>query len=225
MPFKLVKVEKEEDFSSILNSPVWSTPFTAVDLETTGSQPPEDRIIEIGAVRVEKLKIVDTFRTFVNPERGVPPFIIRLTGISESDLESQEKIEKTLPGFMNFLGGSVIAAHHAPFDFKFLESEVWRVKRHRLNNPVVCTCKLARRILAFLPSKGLDSVTRFLGITVNGRHRALGDAEATAKLLIIFQQYLMSRDIVTVRQLLEYQDSKIEDYKPSTNGNHKYAVG
>lgn len=206
--YKLVKTTHSLNPSAHLDVSIGDVEFTALDLETTGTKPPEDRIIEIGAVRVRNFEILDSYRRFINPGRPLPPFISRLTGITDRELASEPFGEEVLPGVLEFLGDSVIVAHHAPFDHKFLSFEVRTTLKKPLRNVVVCTCKLARRILHFLPSKGLDALTNFLSIPVNGRHRALGDAEATAKILIIFLRYLEDRGITTLGRLLEFQNAK-----------------
>ena len=208
MAYKLVKTTPALTPRAHLDVSIGDVEFTALDLETTGTKPPDDRIIEIGAVRVRNFEILDSYRRFVNPGRTLPPFISRLTGITDRELAGEPFGEEVLPGLLEFLGDSVIVAHHAPFDHKFLSSEVRITLKKPLRNAVLCTCKLARRILHFLPSKGLDAVTNFLGIPVNGRHRALGDAEATAKILVIFLRYLEDRGITTLGRLLDFQNSK-----------------
>ena len=196
---------------------IYDTSFVALDLETTGSTPPADRIIEIGASKVKDFKLVSSFRSFVNPMRSLPPFITRLTGIAEEDLIPESPSKEVLPNFLDFLGDSVIVAHHAPFDHKFLCCEVNEMLGLELRNPVICTCKLARRILHFLPSKGLDAVTQFLGIRVNGRHRAFGDAEATAKVFVVFLKYLEERGVTTLGELIEFQNSGKSNRKTHAN--------
>ncbi len=191
-----------------LDTPVRLVPFAAVDLETTGSTPPVDRIIEIGATKVQGFKLGDSYGRFVNPGRKVPPFISRLTGIRERDLSRTQCSADVLPEFIEFLGNSVIAAHSASFDYSFLCSEASEMLGKTLDNHLLCTCKLAKRIMYFLPSKGLDAITHFLGIPVNGRHRAIGDAEATAKVLLVFLRYLDDLGMKTLGDVLEFQDSK-----------------
>jgi DNA polymerase III subunit epsilon len=189
------------------NALIFDIPFVALDLETTGSKPPGDRIIEIGATKVIDFQIDSHFQHFVNPGRSIPPFISRLTGISHEDLITEPHSREILPSFLDFLGDAVIVAHNAPFDHKFLQSEIYEMLGVTLGNHVICTCKLARRILHFLPSKGLDAVTNFLSIPVNGRHRALGDAEATAKIFVVFLKYLQEKGVLTLGDLLDYQQS------------------
>ena len=202
-------LERERTYVPVpLDTPIRTARFAAVDLETTGSTPPADRIIEIGAKKVSGFKLGESYASFVNPCRSLPPFISRLTGISERDLRKVPAAAKVLPGFIEYLGDSVIVAHSASFDHKFLCAEAMEMLGASLDNHVLCTCKLARRILYFLPSKGLDAITHFLGITVNGRHRALGDAEATAKVLIVFLRYLDDMGINTLGEVLEFQDSR-----------------
>jgi DNA polymerase-3 subunit epsilon len=218
--YKLVAPEKIERKCD-LDRPISEVRFVAVDIETTGSQPPKDRIIEIGAVEVQGYSLGGTFREFVNPHRKLPPFISRLTGISNSTLDGQREAEEVLPEFLDFLGDAVLVAHFAAFDFKFLSIEALRAAGRRLENHVLCTCRLARRIHWFLPSKGLDAITHYLDIPVNGRHRALGDAEATARILVRFQEYMQSKQfresfgysngILTLRDLLTFQDSRIPE--------------
>ncbi len=187
-----------------LDTLIIDVPFVALDLETTGSKPPLDRIIEIGATKIIDNKLDSSFQHFINPGRTIPQFVSRLTGIDEDDLLTEPHSHDVLPSFLDFLGNSVIVAHNAPFDHKFLQSEILEMLGVTIQNPVICSCKLARKILHFLPSKGLDAITNFLGIHVNGRHRAAGDAEATAKIFVIFLKYLKEKGITTLGELLEY---------------------
>ena len=202
-----VKSEKSRNTTFSLDTAVSEVSFVALDLETTGSTPPDDRIIEIGARYVRDFKLGPSYQKLVNPMRGLPPFITRLTGIAITDLETEDPLENVLPEFLDFLDDSVIVAHFATFDHKFLRMEARKTLGVSITNPVLCTCKLARRILHFLPSKGLDAVTHFLGIHVNGRHRAFGDADATAKILVVFLHYLEDKGITTLGELLQFQEA------------------
>ena len=111
-----------------------------------------------------------------------------------------------LPRFLDFLGEAVLVAHNLPFDLRFLNAELARLGRPPLANGTLCTLRLARRLLRGLRSKGLTAVADHYGIAVQGRHRALGDAEATAEVLLrLFRQLAFQHEIETLDDLLAFQ--------------------
>ena len=159
-------------------------PFTVVDIETTGTSAGADGITEIAAVRIRSGAVEGTFSTLIDPQRAIPPWITTLTGISDEMVHGRPTIAEALPEFLSFLGNDVLVAHNAPFDRGFLSKARERLQGVPLQNPTLCTVRLARRYLPRLRKRDLDSVTRHLGIVVEGRHRALGDAAATAQVLV-----------------------------------------
>jgi DNA polymerase-3 subunit epsilon len=160
--------------------------FAVVDVETTGSRAGgEDRITEVAVVlagprnRVEV--VVDRL---VDPERAIPPAVTRLTRITDAMVRGQPTFREIVDDVLAALAGRVFAAHNAQFDWRFLDSEVRRARDLRLDGPRVCTVKLARRLIPGLKNRGLDSVSRYFGVEIENRHRAGGDALATARILL-----------------------------------------
>ena len=164
--------------------PLSSLSWVVVDVETTGGPPPNHRITEVAAVIVKDGKIQEVFETLVNPERPIPPFVSRLTNISWQMVKNAPKFSAIVPELLNKLEGNVFVAHNAQFDWSFLSHEIQRASGARLSGNQLCTVRLARQILPHLPKRSLDYVANYYGIEIEGRHRAGGDAIATAQCLI-----------------------------------------
>jgi DNA polymerase III subunit epsilon len=158
--------------------------FIVVDTETTGTDPAEDRVIEIGAVRIEKGSISDRFEQLVDPGIVVPRAITRLTGITTAMVSGQPEIGEALRRFREFAGDTHLVAHNAGFDHRFLALEAARVGEKPFDDPFLCTLRLARRLLPGLPSKGLDALKAFYGLSIQRRHRAMDDADLTGRVLL-----------------------------------------
>lgn len=158
-------------------------PFVVVDVETTGARPPGDRIIEIAAVRVRGSRIEEEWSTLVDPGRSIPWFIQRLTGIDGRMTSAAPAFDRIVETFLEVLGGGAFVAHNATFDWRFVNAELLRARGARLTNAKLCTVRLARRLLPHVRRRNLDALAHLFGIAVEGRHRALGDARATARIL------------------------------------------
>lgn len=178
--------------------------FVVIDTETTGTGS-DDRIIELAAVRLEGGHIVDHFSRLINPGRSVPLPVTQLTGISTAMLVGQPAAKDVLPEFLDFLGNSVLVAHNMAFDQRMLEFELQRIGRSWPSNPTLCTLRLARRLLPGLPRKGLDGLAAFFRIEPESRHRALGDALLTAKVLRHLLESAQQQGIETLEALLAFQ--------------------
>lgn len=188
------------------------TSFVIVDTETTGARAGDDRLIEVGAVRVMNGKIGETFQQLINPERHVPRRITRLTGISDGMVYKAPTVEAVMPLLADFLGDAVLVAHNLPFDRRFLDVAFEETGLSPFQGDALCTLRLARRLLPALPSKGLSKLTQHFGIEVRGRHRALGDATATAELLLILLDRLRTEfDVTTVGELLAFQRKRYRE--------------
>jgi len=155
-----------------------------IDLETTGFSPHRgDRVIEIGAVAVERGELVDEFQTLIQVPRSIPWQASRVHGITDQMLAGQPLPEEAFPALRDFMGGSVLVAHNARFDLPFLRHEFGRLGLG-LSNRYVCTLELARRCLPRLPDHRLATVARHLLSDLPDDlrlHRALGDARLTAQ--------------------------------------------
>jgi DNA polymerase-3 subunit epsilon len=181
--------------------------FTVLDVETTGLSATRNRIIEIGMVRVEKLKIVSRFHSLINPRTYIPPFITQFTGISTDDVEDAPAFEDIVDEIISFTEGSVLTAHNLPFDFSFLRNELNLCGLETPDFQTLCTLKLAKRVFPFLKSRSLGSVAFHLKVKNSNAHRALSDAETTAKILIkIAKQLKKDGQISSLQNLLDYQN-------------------
>jgi DNA polymerase III subunit epsilon len=159
--------------------------YVVVDVETTGgSALYGDRITEIAAVVVHRGEIVDVFETLVNPRRAIPPWITRLTNISWSMVKDAPPFEALCEKVLDVLGGHVFVAHNARFDWTFVNAEIERATGRTIDGPRLCTVKLARKLLPQLRRRSLDYVAMHYGVEIQSRHRAAGDAIATARVLI-----------------------------------------
>ncbi|PSQ61553.1 MAG: DEDD exnuclease domain-containing protein [Bacteroidetes bacterium QH_10_64_19] len=180
--------------------------FVVTDVETTGTSAEEGRILEIGAVKVRDGMVTDRYQQLVNPEQAVPGRITKLTGITTGMVFEAPPAEEVLPEYLGFLRDGILVAHNLTFDQSFLNAELEREERGPLSNETLCTVRLARRLLPGLDSKGLSRLTQFYDIDVDGRHRALGDAEATSLVLRRFlSQLAFEHEIETVDELLRFQ--------------------
>ena len=162
-----------------------SRPYIVVDVETTGGRPHSgDRITEIAAVVVRDGQVAEVFETLVNPERAIPPWITHLTNISWEMVRDKPTFREICEPLLSVMEGRVFVAHNATFDWKFVSAEVERATGRRLEGQRLCTVRLARKLLPQLPRRSLDYVTAHYGIDIAARHRAAGDAVATAHVLI-----------------------------------------
>jgi DNA polymerase-3 subunit alpha (Gram-positive type) len=181
------------------------TDFVVFDLETTGAKIPPCRITEIGAYRIKDGKIEAKFETLVNPEIAIPPFITQLTGISNRMVRNAPKFREIAADFLDFIGDSVLVAHNAPFDMRFLNHEVGKIyENYRVANPNLCTVQLSRKLLPDIENHRLHTVAEHYCIFIENRHRASDDALATAKIFVNFLdafEVLGIRDLAAARSL------------------------
>jgi len=179
--------------------------FVVVDLETTGGQPAPGAIIEIGAYRMEGRRIAASFQSLIRPRMRIPRFVEGLTSITNEMVMAAPPIEKVLPAFRDFLGDAVMVAHNAQFDYSFLDFEFRRLFGIGLTNPLLCTIRLSRRLLPSLKRRRLDALADHFGLSLEGRHRGLGDARMAAELLAIFLEMAAGRGITRLDRLIDWQ--------------------
>jgi DNA polymerase-3 subunit epsilon len=156
--------------------------FAVVDIETTGSTPQSAGITEIAIVIHNGVEVTGKYVTLINPRHKIPPFIVNMTGISDEMVAAAPLFEEVAPQIYNLLNGRVFVAHNVSFDYSFVHYLLGR-SGFQWSAPKLCTIKLSRRVFPGLEKYGLGSLTRDLGIRIEGRHRAWGDAAATAQVL------------------------------------------
>jgi DNA polymerase III subunit epsilon len=177
--------------------------FAVVDVEATGSRVNGgDRVMEIGIVHVRGGTTETAIDTLVNPQRAVSPFVTRLTGLSWSHLHEAPTFADIADRVREALEGHVFVAHNSRFDFRFLSSEFRRFSGKGLTGPHLCTVKLARKLLTHLPRRNLDALAFHYEVPIIGRHRAGGDARATAQILVRLLADARRRDVYTWGELI-----------------------
>lgn len=204
-----------------LGTPLHTATFVVLDLETTGGPPagpdPEgtdplaaprpDAITEIGAVKVRAGEVVGEYATLVDPGMAVPPQIVALTGITTAMVSDAPRLGDVLPGFLEFCAGAVVVAHNAPFDVGHLRAACRRHGELWARPPVVCTARLARKVLTRdeAPSCRLSALAGLFRTTTRPVHRALADAKATVDVLHGLLERVGGHGVATLEDLLALQ--------------------
>ncbi|MBF6248514.1 DEDD exonuclease domain-containing protein, partial [Nocardia elegans] len=206
-----------------LDTPLYDTTFVVVDLETTGTSPEGDAITEIGAVKVRGGEVLGEFATLVNPGRAIPPAVVQVTGITTALVYAAPRIEAVLPGFLEFAAGAVLVAHNARFDTAFLRAAAARCALPWPDAPVLCTVKLARRVLGRdeAPSVRLASLARLLGASTQPTHRALDDARATVDVLHALIARVGNQGVHSLTELMDY----LPDVSAGQRAKRSFAAG
>lgn len=205
----------ELDLFTAAGTPFSAVPFLVVDIETTGVGAwGGDRITEIGAVLVQGGEVRDAFHSLINPGRPIPSYITQLTGIDNAMVRNAPAFGEIAGALAQEMVGRVFVAHNARFDWNFLSIEYSRVANaplSALTDDRLCTVRMARRFLAHLPRRNLDAVAHHYGVAIDGRHRAMGDARATAHVLLGLLRDAERRDVHTwevLRELMLRRTSK-----------------
>ncbi|TRW76517.1 DEDD exonuclease domain-containing protein [Mycolicibacterium sp. 018/SC-01/001] len=201
------------------------TTFVVVDLETTGGRSSgehHDQITEIGAVKVRGGEILGEFATLVDPGRAIPPQIVALTGITTAMVYDAPRIDAVLPAFLEFARGAVLVAHNAGFDVGFLRAAAERNHVPWPKPPVLCTVRLARRVLTRdeAPSVRLSALAALFGAGTTPNHRALADARATVDVLHGLIERVGNQGVQTYTELRSY----LPDVTPAQRRNRHLAT-
>lgn len=168
--------DKVEKGKSLLELP---ENFVVFDLETTGLNPKENEIIEIAALKVNNLRIVDRFNTLIKPNEEITEFITNLTGISNELVKDAPSIKKVIPKFITFVENNILMGHNVNFDIDFISSNLIKIEQEPLKNDFVDTLRLGRIMLKELYQHRLGDLAKFYDINTSGAHRAMKDVEMT----------------------------------------------
>ncbi len=179
--------------------------FAVVDVETTGGASWRGhRITDISIVEVVGGRIVDEYETLVNPGRSIPPSITALTGITNGMARAAPFFEHVADEVTRRLQGRVFVAHNATFDWGFVTAELLRTTGDAPDVPRLCTVRMCRRLVPVLRRRNLDEVARHFRVTIHARHRAYGDALATARVLLRLLDEARGRGIEDLATLAWY---------------------
>jgi DNA polymerase-3 subunit epsilon len=189
-----------------LGTPLRDTTFVVFDLETTGGSAATDAVTEIGAVKVRGGRVIGEFATLVDPEIGIPPQIVALTGITQAMVTGAPTMASVLPAFLEFAEGAVLVAHNSGFDTGFVKAACERHGHTWPRPTVVCTVRLARRVLSReeAPSCRLSALADLFGVSTRPTHRALDDARATVEVLHALLERVGNVGVHSLEELVTY---------------------
>ncbi len=175
--------------------------YVVYDLETMGLNSHAGEIIEIGAVKIQGTRIIDTFAEFVNPMKPIPEKIQELTGIDNSMVASAPTIKVILPKFMEFIGDATLVAHNAKFDIGFLKRDCNKYLNLDYKPALIDTLQWSRDLLPDLRGYGLKTVTKALDVSLDNHHRAVDDSQATARVFVKFLEMFLEKGAKKLNEL------------------------
>tara|TARA_S200000501_G_scaffold245657_1_gene230086 strand:+ start:2141 stop:2695 length:555 start_codon:yes stop_codon:yes gene_type:complete len=168
--------------------------YSIIDIETTGGKFNQEKITEIAILRIDESSKVDVFHKLINPIKRIQPFVEKLTRLNNKMLENKPKFSNVAVEIQDFTKNSIFVAHNVNFDYRVLRKEFKSVGIEFLRK-TLCTIKLSKKAFPLEKSYGLGKLTSRIGIKINDRHRAIGDAEATLKLFKMIRKKLSEDDI------------------------------
>lgn len=183
--------------------------FCVFDLETTGGNQTSDKIIEIGLIKIENLKIIAEKSFLIKPMVQIPEFIQKLTSIREADVVHAPLIEDVIDEVLEFIGDSILVAHNTSFDVPFFNSVLKRMGRSELKNNALCTHLMTKYMIPNLLTSNLNNMSKIFGLNHHKAHRALDDARASAELLLTYLNIFIKKDIKKINHLY-YPKNKFE---------------
>lgn len=186
--------------------------YVVFDIETTGFYAGRDKITEIGAVKLREGIVVDRYGSFINPERGIPLKVQKLTGIEPSTVKDAPTIEEALSGFLEFCGDSILVAHNADFDLGFIEHFANK-QGIEIKNTTLDTLELSRIFFTDIKNYKLGTLAKYFKVPLVNAHRAVDDAEATAHILLKMFEHMNNINIHTIDGILKYAQNTIRDVK------------
>ena len=177
------------------------TTFVVFDLETFGLNSHKNEIIEIGAIKLKGTRIVDTFSSFVNPNKIIPKRISEFTHITQDMVDNAPTIEDVLPKFLEFTKDAVMVAHNSAFDMGFIRRDAKKYMGIDYKPPVIDTLQMARDLYPDLKGYNLDRLNKTFKLSLENHHRAIDDAQSTAKLFIMFLEKYIENGVVNVEDM------------------------
>lgn len=179
-----------------------NTEYIVFDIETTGLSQKKNKIIEIGAVKVKDGEEIDRFSEFINPEEPIPYSIEQLTSITDEMVMHAPTVDVILPKFLEFCGDDIVVAHNAAFDTGFIKKNA-KDLGIKFDNTIMDTMTLSHVLLPELGKFTLDRVCKALNVKNEHHHRAVDDANATAKIFVKLYEMLVERGVKTVEDVNE----------------------
>lgn len=187
------------------------TTYCVLDLETTGLSFRTEKITEIGIMKIKNKEVIDTFSCFVNPEKPIPPEVVKVTNITDEMVKEAQTIDVILPNVLEFVGDSVLVAHNADFDIGFLKYNAQELGL-KLENTYIDTLRLAKSLFPDYKKYKLGKIAENLGIKVEVAHRALDDVDTTVKVFHVMLDKLQEKGVKKVDDIDKIEEGKV-DYK------------
>ena len=184
--------------------------YVVFDIETTGLDPYNDKIIEIGAIKLKGKEIIDEFSVFINPEMSIPEEITRLTNITDDMVRDADKIETVLPEFLKFCKDTTVVAHNAKFDVGFINQKA-KNQGLEYSPSVIDTLHWARVLLPDQKRFGLKNIANYFNISLDNHHRAVDDAKATAEIFQKFLNMVLSKGILKLTEISRELETNIQN--------------
>ncbi len=194
-----------QQVAELEDRPLTDLTYTVFDMETTGLNPAEgDEIISIGAFRMVNCRLLreERFEQLVDPQRSIPWTSVKIHGIHPEMLIGQPFIDQVLPQFYQFVENTILVAHNAAFDMRFLQLKEARTGV-KFVNPVLDTLLLSAVVHPSHENHDLEAISQRLGVRMLGRHTALGDASATGEIFLKMLPLLARKGIYTIKEALE----------------------
>ncbi len=158
--------------------------YAIIDIETTGQSAANGKITEVAIFVHDGFKVIDSFSSLINPECYIPDYIVTLTGINNEMVRNAPKFYEVARRIVEMTNDRIFVAHNVSFDYRFIQEEFKRLG-YDYQRKTMCTVRMGRKFLPGHKSYSLGNICDELGISINGRHRAAGDALATVKLFEI----------------------------------------
>jgi DNA polymerase-3 subunit epsilon len=193
-----------QQVAELEDRPLTDLTYTVFDMETTGLNPAEgDEIISIGAFRMVNCRLLreERFEQLVDPQRSIPWTSVKIHGIHPEMLIGQPFIDQVLPQFYQFVEDTILVAHNAAFDMRFLQLKEARTGV-KFVNPVLDTLLLSAVVHPSHENHDLEAISQRLGVRILGRHTALGDASATGEIFLKMLPLLARKGIYTIKEAL-----------------------
>ena len=191
--------------------------YCVTDIETTGQKPEDSEIIEIASVKVQNGQIKDEFCSYVKPMFPIPLYITQMTGIKNEDVKDSRRVEQVLTDWLQFIhNGDFFCAHNVMFDYDFIYKylQVAKLPLDNINKlKFFCTVKTSRVLYPELPSRKLADLIKHFNIAVDKRHRALDDAMATAKILLICFEEIKKKKEKLLELIESTQQDKLKSFE------------
>lgn len=198
--------------------------YTIIDIETTGLDPINDKIIELAALKVRDNKIVDNYSTLINPKIEIDSFITELTGITNEMLENAPTIEEKLQEYIEFIGEDIIIGHNINFDINFIYDSYEKYFNSFLFNDYIDTLRLSRNFIKDTPNHKLKTLSEKFNINYDNAHRALNDCYITNSLYMILKEIINSRDSERtdfINKIIINDDNPVKNLKCVIKGKTK----